>query len=140
MGLNLNLMQILYVAGCVSMVTGFSCYVGTMDTGGYDEHDTGSVLSRKCNDLYSAGVGNGNETWGRCYTASRRQLTVLGCGDCPHKPENATWHWQWKCSTCNTTECNVVESASAAAGRPEIFTGMWGLLGLAVSRVLAFCY
>ena len=30
-----------------------------MDTGGFDEHDTGSILPRKCNDLYSAGMGNG---------------------------------------------------------------------------------
>ena len=33
-----------------------------MDTGGFDEHDTGSILSRKCDDLYSARVGNGRKT------------------------------------------------------------------------------
>ena len=179
-----------------------------MDTGGFDEHDTGSILSRKCDDLYSARVGNGrkivisdiencngtfnlslifdmgnetilassafgssrrkllllknhktfkfkkraelkhyihhyfepspgNETSGRCYTASRRQLVVLGCGDCPHKPENVTWYW--KCDTCNTTDCNVFEPVRAAAGSPEIFSyGMQGLLGLAVLPLLVF--
>ena len=70
-----------------------------------------------------------------CYTLSRLQLRVFGCGECPHGPdENSDWD-TWECSRCSTSECNY-QPPHAGATRADSSLGMLGVMVLLVLVVV----